>query len=71
MPAWYPATHNRVRPRYCANRPPTPTKDQPVSPPTSEEAMVDRDPQVARAAAAGFADSSGMGWIAGRPLLYG
>jgi len=32
-------THNPARPRYCENRPPTPTiKDHPVSPPTSEEA---------------------------------
>ncbi len=31
--------HNRLRPRYCANRPP----------PTCEEATVDRDPQAAAA----------------------
>ena len=32
------AIHNPVRPRYCANQPPTPAEDHPVPPPPSEKA---------------------------------
>ncbi len=37
-PAGYPATHNRLPPRYRTNRPPTTAEGQPVSPPPSKEA---------------------------------
>ncbi len=59
---------------FCANRPPTPAEDQPVSPPPSEEAgrsIVIRRwrPRGAMArSAAGFADSSRTGWIEGLRL---
>ncbi len=60
-PALYPATHNSVRPRYCAERPPTPTKDQPSRRHPPRKRIGERDPQAARGAAAGFADSSPRG----------
>ena len=35
---WYRPLSNPVRPRFCANRAPTPAEDHPVPPPPSEEA---------------------------------
>ena len=69
------ATHNRLRPRYCAERPPRPAEDHPVPPPPCEEAgrsIVISPSGWARArSAAGFADSMGRGWIEGGPRVGG
>ncbi len=74
-PAGYPATHNRLPPRYRTNRPPTTAEGQPVSPPPSKEAdyrSAVGDGEVCRRVGGFFGDGvdqgrAGGGFCANRP----
>ena len=64
-----PATHNPVCPGYYANRPPNPRRPTRLAAALRESgtSIVIRRPRRRGAAAAGFADSSRMGWVEGGP----